>query len=172
MLVKAIKSVLDQEHQITQLSVVIDTEGLGAGSTRNRAKNALNTEWTCFLDDDDVLYPNFVSELLVYQQETQADLVFPWFDCTGADPFPQFEGLPWDDGARRMFPITVLVRTSVAQSVDFPEVHGEDWLYWNALLDGGAAFAHLNKRLWCWNHHGKNMSGRSWKDPASTGAAW
>ena len=168
MLGRAIDSIIKQTHPIDQISVAIDHIHAGAGPTRNRAKNALRTEWTCFLDDDDTLRAYHVSDLLAHQAETGADLVFPWFDVVGGDdPFPQFEGLPWDPAAPRMFPITVLVRTELAQSIDFKAPHelvdgggGEDWWFWRELDSNGATFSHLPKRTWKWHHNSGNTSGR------------
>lgn len=176
MLLKAIGSVYEQEYAVSQLSVVTDTEGIGAGYTRNRAKNVLRTEWTCFLDDDDWLYPQHIRMLLEHAHETDADLVFPWFDVIdGWDPFPQYEGLLWDEEAPHMFPITVLLKTELAQSADFPEVavsdrcSGEDWVYWQALRALGCKTSHLNEKTWAWRHHSRNYSGVSWKKHTSKG---
>lgn len=163
---KAVQSVLNQNVPVQQINIAVDTDKLGAWDTRNRAKNGLLTEWTCFLDDDDELYPFHVASLLHHQRETGADLVFPYFDVVGgSDPFPKwFENAPWDPEAPRMFPITVMLRTELAQSLDFrpPEerpLDGEDWDYWKGLLAMGAVFSHCPQRTWKWVH-GRNTSGK------------
>lgn len=166
MLIRALKSVTEQTHPVSQISVALDTERLGAGPTRNRALSAITAEWTCFLDDDDYVYPNHVEALLAHQAETGADVVFPWFDVQdGTDPFPMFEGKPWSNDDPHIFPITVLVRTDLAQSAAFPAPgeeatwSGDDWPYWLSIIDKGGVISHLNQRTWRWVHHSANSSG-------------
>lgn len=165
-LARALASIAAQTHPIAEVAIAVDIYKQGAADTRNRAKQMLHTQWTCFLDDDDELYPAHVAKLLQHAHDTAADLVFSWFDVAGGtDPFPQLEHLEWDDCSPHMFPITVLVRTELAQAVDFetpehrPAGAPEDWTYWNALLDAGAHFAHLPERTWLWHHDSANTSG-------------
>lgn len=165
-LARALKSISAQTHPVAEVAVAVDIFKQGAADTRNRAKQMLHTQWTCFLDDDDEVYPQHVQRLLGHALDTGADLVFPWFDVAGGtDPFPKLEHHPWDDGSPHMFPITVLVRTELAQAVDFetpglrPACAPEDWTYWNALLAQGAHFAHLEERTWLWHHDSANTSG-------------
>lgn len=165
-LARALKSISAQTHPVAEVAVAVDIYRQGAGDTRNRAKAMLRTQWTCFLDDDDELYPAHVQKLLAHALDTGADLVFPWYDVKGStDPLAALEHIEWNDATPHMFPITVLVRTELAMSVDFPVeaefpgCAGEDWRYWNMLLAAGAHFAHLYERTWLWTHHGENTSG-------------
>lgn len=161
---RAMKSISKQTRPVDEISVAYDNQRQGAGPTRNRAVKRIESEWTCFLDDDDTVNPNHVERLLAHALETEADVVYPWFDVVGGtDPFPQFEGLPWDPENPRIFPITVLGRTEVLRQVEFPPPdpvgQGDDWPYWlqqNAL---GVKIVHLPERTWKWYHHSKNTSG-------------
>lgn len=79
-LLRAIQSVMAQTHQVDGLSISLDLRKEGAAPTRNRAAQQLNTEWLAFLDDDDELYQNHIEALLRAAEESDADLVYPWFD--------------------------------------------------------------------------------------------
>jgi hypothetical protein len=162
--------------------VVVDHAGRGEAATRNRGLFAVDTAWTAFLDDDDELYPHHLSALMRHQETTGADLVYPWFDvgCGGTDPFPQREGVPFDEAAYRsggFVPVTYLVRTELAIAIGgFPLPNSPEWPYpvgvdrgfiWR-LLDKGLHIEHLNERTWRWNHHGGNYSGRVWNQERVT----
>lgn len=163
---RAMSSVGKQTYPVAEVAVALDICKAGAGDTRNRAKAMLRTEWTCFLDDDDEVKPNHVESLLNHQRETDVDLVFSWYDVIGnTDPLAELEHIPWNDATPHSFGITVLVRTDLAQSIDFvtkaqhPTCSGEDWLWFNALLANGAHFSHLYERTWKWHINGQNTSG-------------
>jgi hypothetical protein len=188
MLERAVRSVTAQTRSPDQISVVIDLHAQGASATRNRALDAIDTEWVAFLDDDDEFLPRHLEKLLVHAQRTGVDVVYPWFDGINTDfwrvPDEQEnlvtpEGLPWtphlEDAFRNrignFIPITVLARTDLVKSVggfiDAPgpveNPTGEDYSLWIRLLDFGATFAHLPERTWRWNGHMAHTSGRSWK---------
>lgn len=164
---RAVRSVLKQTYPVAQISVAIDNDHEGAGPTRNRAKNALSTELTGLLDDDDELEPFHVQALVDHMRETGADLVFPWYTVIGGtDPLAELEHIEWNDATPHIFPITVLMRTELAQSLDFDPpmdpscgAAGEDFKYWKALLASGAKFAHLYTRSWKWHHDSNNTAG-------------
>jgi hypothetical protein len=104
---------------------------------------------------------------LAHQALTGADVVYPWFDVVnGVDPFPQFEGKLWNPDEPHIFPITVLIRAKVAQSISFGEaadglrISNEDWIYWQEINRSGAVISHLPRRTWKWHHDSGNTSGR------------
>lgn len=167
LLSRAVASVLAQTFPVEQISVAVDHHRQGAGATRNRAKNAVTSEWTCFLDDDDELLPHHVRHLVDVAIDTGADVVFPWFRVAGGtDPFPGNRGLEWSADTPHIFPITVLGRTEVLQSIDFedprpgPGVAGEDWTFWKAIGSAGAKIVHTPEITWIWHHDSGNTSGR------------
>lgn len=159
-------------------NVHVDTERLGAAANRDLAVGEADTEWLAFLDDDDELLPQHLEHLLKCAKETDADLVFPWFTVVGGtDPFPQWEGLAWDNDAPRQVPITFLVKTAayreaggfsfewdVSQGTD-PGVDsdgnraGEDYRFALRLVAAGKKIAHLNERTWRWYHNSGNTMG-------------
>jgi hypothetical protein len=162
----AIRSALVQSHMIAALSVAVDTDHLGAWHTRQRALDAVRTEWVAFLDDDDQLYPNHVERLLAHAHETGADYVFSYFDTTKTPDVLGLFGRPFDPADPTHTTMTVLVRTELAQQIHFtprePEhyVGGEDWRFTLGCVAAGAKIVHLPEQTWFWSHHGGNTSGR------------
>lgn len=170
LLKRAIDSVLAQTYPAAAINISIDHDKSGAAENRNRALFSAQTPWVAFMDDDDLLYSNHLDLLVQKQIETGADVVFPWFDTDppGGDPFPpEFETREYDYAEPHMFPITTLVRKSLAWDVGgFPIADpvssvcaGEDWTFWLKMRDAGAKFAHVNARTWCWDMNGQNTSG-------------
>lgn len=169
-LLRALGSVTAQTELPDAISVALDTEHDGAARTRTLAVEAATTEWVALLDDDDELHPHHLERLFAYQRETNADLVFPWFDTSDnfVDPLGH-EGLVWVPETPHMFPITVIVRRQLLMDVgcweprdqlEDWEAAGEDWFTWLRLRDAGAKVVHLNERTWKWNYTGTNTSGR------------
>lgn len=170
MLAQALASVDAQTLQPTAIIVQEDTDRAGAAVTRQRAQDRVRTEWTAPLDDDDLLYPQHLQRLADVAVETGADLVFPWYDCTGNDPFPQLEGKPWANDDPHVFPVTFLARTEAIRAAGgwqvYPEVgSNEDWRLILTLVDMDAHIVHLNERTWQWRHWGGNSSGRADRVP-------
>lgn len=188
MAVEAVGSVLTQSHAVDQVLLEVDHRRSGAAQTRNRAWRALDTEWVCFLDDDDLLYPQHVAHLVAHAAATGADLVYPWFDVQMAptdtrEPFDflfiggvSAEGHPFDAEAidtlltvANFIPVTVLVRRELLVEVDgfpqpgserWPHDANEDWGCWRDMLATGAVFAHLPERTWRWRWHADHTMGR------------
>lgn len=167
----ALPSVLSQTLPVDAISVAVDFGRKGAAANRNDALRGVSTEWTAFLDDDDVWGPDHVMDLMSVAEDTGADLVYPWFHLpVGADPFPQYFGEPFDPAAldrQNFIPITVLVRTERLWEAGLfkpkgpPENPCEDWGMWLALRDAGAKIVHFPCRTWTWNWHEGNTSGRA-----------
>jgi glycosyltransferase involved in cell wall biosynthesis len=175
MMASTVHSVLTQTRPVDAISIAVDHRHEGAAPTRNRALAGVRTEWTAFLDDDDTMNPNHIELLLAHAEKTGADVVYPWFDVPdGFDPFPVYEGQPFNEKALRevqnYIPVTVLVRTGLARGVGGFESRNsstaggaspcEEWGLWLKLLDIGARFSHLDQRTWKWNWHPGNTSGR------------
>lgn len=166
----ALQSVWEQTHLPDAVAVAIDHYHQGAAVTRNKALFMASTEWIVFLDSDDCIYPEYLYKVFKHQEETGADVVWPWFSVSanGLDPFPMHFGRQWDPSAPHSFPITALVRRELAVEVGgFPESYagfskdlewtsvtclGEDFPFWISLSNAGAKFSHLPERLWEWNH--------------------
>ena len=172
MLARALASVAAQTMIPDEISVVVDHGRGGAWSARERAWRATSSHWVAFLDDDDELGPEHLSKLVRCAVDHDADFVYPWFDVIGGtDPFPQFEGQPWDPDHPHQTTITGLWRRSALEAVGgFPEPgpattdelgnrHGEDYGAVLALNAKGGRIVHLPERTWRWHHHGANTSG-------------
>jgi glycosyltransferase involved in cell wall biosynthesis len=160
----ALASVWEQTVLPDSVVIAVDTGHDGAAATRNRGLWQVGTEWTAFLDSDDLLRPFHLEALLAHAQATGADLVYPWFDVIdGWDPFPDMEHAPFDGAMlahRNYIPITVLVRTGLLRAAGgFRNLNDslepdaspcEDLGAWQALLAAGARFEHLDRRSWLW----------------------
>ena len=182
---EAVASAVAQDAPFAGIHVEVDLERTGPAATRNRSVRAAQTDWVAFLDDDDLLRPHHLSTLIERQRETDADLVYPWFqlevmgqpserkpifitqaDGSQTDP----EGAEPDLAAldvANYIPVTVLVRRDLLLDVGgfqppWQNAVCEDWGAWIALRSAGAKFAHANSRTWVWRHHGGNYGGRAW----------
>jgi hypothetical protein len=165
MLARAVTSVAAQTVPPAAVSVAVDLDGHGAARTRQRALDAVGTEWTAFLDSDDEFLPPHLDRLAACAHETAADFVFSWFEPVGmGDPLGHF-GLPFDPARPHHTTMTVLVRTGLAQQVGFiPAEPGdpfgnEDWRFIQGIAATGARMVHLAERTWRWHAHGRNSSG-------------
>lgn len=160
-----------QDRPVDAINIAVDTTHAGAAATRNTALESVTTEWTAFCDSDDQWRPGHIGSLLKAAQDSGADLVYPWFHIapSGQDPWPYREGQPFDRELLRTenyIPVTVLVRTRMIRKAGGfqpkgpPENPCDDWGCWDALLDEGAVFHHLNERTWFWWWWAGNTSGR------------
>lgn len=172
MLQNALRSVEAQTLAATEVIVEEAGPTEGPATVRNRALEKVKTKWVAFLDDDDLLDPNHLSVLASAQNQSGADVIWPWFRVEGgSDPFPMFRGRQWDPEDPHQIPITVLLRTSAIRAVGgFKKVEdgptdqygnraGEDWRLWLDLSQAGYKFHHTPEITWTWRHHGKNTSG-------------
>ncbi|MEV6504780.1 glycosyltransferase [Streptomyces sp. NPDC051642] len=176
MLDRAVASVRNQLHPAADISIAIDEHGDGAAVTRQRALDAVKTEWTAFLDSDDFFYPEHLRVLAAGAKIFKADYVFSYYmvhfpdgkPWPANDPLGHF-GKPFNPAAPHQTTITTLVRTDLAKAVGFHEPPpdsivgghrgGEDWHFTIGCVDAGAKFYHVARRSWGWTHHRGNSSG-------------
>jgi glycosyltransferase involved in cell wall biosynthesis len=164
---RAIRSVGLQTRPAEAISVAIDTQRQGAPATRQRALDAVNTEWVAFLDDDDAFKNIHLEHLYAHAMETGADFVYSWFEVPGGvDPFPDTHFTnPWDPDEPIETTITTLVRTELAKEVGFQALDrgqvntGEDRFFTLGCLKAPALISHLVEKTWWWFHHEGNTSG-------------
>lgn len=177
-LIQCLGSINAQTRPADAVIVSTDLTRAGSASTRNRGLMQVVTEFTAFVDDDDVLLPPHLGVLEAAAAESGADVVYSGCVVLNADnqeipPRPEWGrfGLPFDGDLLRLrswLPVTSLVRTELAQEVggfefaDDPSTGGsyDDWGFYLKMLDAGARFHHVPVRSWLWRHHGKNSSGR------------
>lgn len=167
MLARAIRSIALQTLPATAMSVAVDVNREGAPATRQRALDAVRTEWVAFLDDDDVFKPIHLEHCYNHAMETGADFVYPWFEVPGGrDPFPETHFTnPFDPEDPIETTIVTLVKTELAQQVGFKAMDrgeintGEDRYFTLGCLAAGAKISHLVEKTFFWFHHSGNSSG-------------
>ena len=176
MLDRAVASVKNQLLPAADISIAIDENGDGAAVTRQRALDAVQTEWVAFLDSDDWFYPEHLKVLAAGARIFSADYVFSYYMVHFPDgkPWPQNDplghfGKQFNPQAPHQTTITTLVRTELAKKIGFfdpPEGAeigghrgGEDWFFTVGCAEAGAKIVHVPRRTWAWVHHGANSSG-------------
>lgn len=171
MLKRALDSVIAQTYPAAAISTAVDLYRDGAPKTRQRALDAVRTEWTALLDDDDQMLPHHLATLSAWAKETDADYVYAWYYPVGfdVDPLPHF-GKEFDPAHPTQTTITILVRTELAKEIGFRDRrqgakvsrHGEDFQFTVDCLEAGAKISHVPERTWIWNYSRRNTQGLSW----------
>jgi hypothetical protein len=148
----------------------------------------VETEWTAFLDSDDLMYREHLRVLLAGARLHRADYVFSYFEIGdrngrlvgNADPLRLF-GHVFDPERPTQTTITVLVRTELAQQVGFQappvgemtagQVAGEDFRFTCQCIDAGAKVVHIPRRTWLWRHWGVGTPNRP-GNTSGLGSRW
>lgn len=154
------ESVKNQTVPFHDHLVLVDEEREGPAVTRNKLIEQVETEWVQFLDDDDVLYPEYNETIQPYLDDF--DFVYTWCDR-------EFLGLPDMDFNPDMLrigntiPVTVCTRTEMVREVGGFPTEGiyEDWQLWIKLFDAGARFKTVRKRMW---HYRRTDEGQNAAD--------
>lgn len=165
---EAVRSVREQTlPPVGGISCALDVDHYGAAITRQRALDAVRTEWVAFLDDDDYFYPNHLKTLITLAADTRADFCYAWFD--GNNPFPMHRGRKWNPDEPHHTTMTVMVRTELAREAGFllpgnQPMHqdwmGEDWKFILRCSElSGGNFAGTDEITWHYRVHGGNTSG-------------
>jgi hypothetical protein len=176
MLNRALQSVFRQTELPQAISLAIDSGGEGAFKVRQRALDAVQTEYVAFLDSDDELLPQHLQACAEVMKRLDAAFVFSWFEPVGmADPLGHF-GRPFDPQKPHHTTMTVLCRTDIAQEIGFKEpapgyrVGNEDWHFildfCKIAVDRNLLMVHLAERTWRYYYHGMNTSGLPYKGDA------
>lgn len=172
LLQRALFSVSTQSHPAKAVSIAFDTDRTqGAWGTRQRAMEAVRTEWLAFLDDDDTMHTWHLERCVAAQEESGADIIVPWFVVIGGeDPFPECRGVQVDPDPTAGMPafgITCLVRTSLIldnniRFMDRDDIGGlpEDYNFWLQCRQAGGTFYSIPDETWAYYHWGGNTSGR------------
>ena len=133
--------------------IAVDHRGEGPAPLRNRLLAATGTKWVAFLDDDDLLDPCHLEELVLAGERAAADVVIPWCRFEGGSIPVGYYNVPYDRATLRrhgIFPITVLAKTTaiLAGGGFRPEDRYEDWSLWNRMADQGRFFLTVNRVTW------------------------
>lgn len=183
MLRRAFDSVLAQTLQPEAVIVANDVDRAGAAANRDAGLHSVGSEWVAFLDDDDEMLPHHLLLLMLYAQETDACLVYPWFTVVGGtDPFPHLYRKPYSPDTQTT--VTFLARTECVRRVggfgrDWDETvgtdpgvdpsgnrAGEEYRLVRRMHDDGCRIEHFPQRTWLWHHHGQNTMGLPSRRPA------
>lgn len=170
LLTRAFQSVMMQTYPVTAISIAVDQEKQGAAPTRQRALDAVTTEWTAIIDSDDVWRANHLSVLMRCAKDTGADFVYSGFETipVGGRVFPETHFTNDFDPADPIeTTITVLVRTGIAKQVgyvalDRGEINsGEDRHFTLGCLELGAKIVCAKQKTWYYDigSQGQNTSG-------------
>lgn len=187
MLGRATRSVKAQTVKCRHLWMV-DRDRVGPAPIRNRLLGKVRTQYTGFVDDDDVLYRQHVEVCVDALRRTGACVVYPWFRFAHPRrrwPHGEFLEIQRQDGVRvhawrqpfdsaalefnSFIPVTVVARTEclckvggfpVPETVEWPHESCEEWGLWRRLVAGGHSFVHVPTITWEYRVHGGNTSGR------------
>lgn len=178
LLSRALASVGAQTLLPDTVVITEDTERLGGARNRQRGLDRVTTRYVAHLDDDDEFLPEHLERLRDTIQETDADLVYPWFTVVGGtDPFPWALGKPWDDNEPHQVPVTTLALTGALKeaggwdgdwdvtAAEDPGVDsegnraGEDYRLVLRMIEKGMIIHHLPEISWIWHHDSKNTMG-------------
>jgi SAM-dependent methyltransferase len=174
----AYNSVRNQTLIPATIHVQNDLYKEGAPKNRDRGIEKVETKYVALLDDDDYFYTNHLETLYKVAVDTDADIVYSWFDVEGGtDPFPQNFGKPWDPENPIQTTVTVLAKTDVIRKAggysnqhnlsleelgEFAQGNtaGEDFRMIFTANKQGAKIVHVPKKTWAYVHHSGNTSGQ------------
>jgi len=131
--------------------------GSTLAEARNAAADLVRTEWICFLDADDELYPGYFDEM----EKATGDLRVPRLFFDGEQGWHE----PFDLTQRDMdfgnpCPIGTLIRTSMFEDVGgfWEEPAYEDWSLFRRAWLLGATIEHTDAKYYAYNLGGRNSS--------------
>lgn len=170
---RAINSVVAQSTLPAELIVQLDEKKAGAPANRDAGIDRVKTKYVALLDDDDYFHPDHLETLYKTAVDTDADIVYSWFEMDGGtDPFPENFGKPWDPENPRQTTVTVLAKVDTIKKAggytnkfgmsadelgEFAQGNtaGEDFrMVFNANKQG-AKIVHVPKKTWSYSHWAK-----------------
>jgi SAM-dependent methyltransferase len=167
---RAVDSVVAQSLLPAELIVQLDEKKTGAAANRDAGIDRVKTKYVALLDDDDFFHPDHLETLYQAALDTDADIVYSWFEMDGGtDPFPENFGKPWDPKNPCQTTVTVLAKVDTIKkaggysnkfNMSFEELGkfaqgntaGEDFrMVFNANKQG-AKIVHVPKKTWSYSH--------------------
>jgi glycosyltransferase involved in cell wall biosynthesis len=166
MLAENMASVAAQSHAPVAHLVGVDHWRRGGAATYNALLEAVETEWFCCLDDDDLADPDHLFTM-AYRAKDH-DVVYTYCRSEGRT-FEQYNRPFSGDEveSNSIVPITALCRTRLALKVGgFPDTWDYDRAFWAALHRAGARFLAVPIVTWTYRYHGANQSHGQLRSPA------
>lgn len=164
LLAEARESVARQTFRDIGHLAEVDEQRIGAGALRNAIISRSDAPWLVFLDDDDLLDPDFVALHLERALATGADMVHaPCRYPPRSEPRPAIAAFDLERLRREgnYIPMTALVRRKAFDAAGGfkPGVLCEDYLLWLAMHAAGAKFEYIPRVCWTYRLHGRS----TWK---------
>lgn len=157
---RAVLSVAAQTLPPRRHLIGIDIERRGGPATYNQLLDAVDTEWFCCLDDDDLLDPTHLEVLAAAVGDT-VDVAYSWCRTEGR-PFSlynhPFSAESLCNGGSPV-PVTALARTVLARKVGgFPATSSYDRDLWRNIHLAGGIIVHVPEVTWTYRLCGPNLS--------------
>jgi glycosyltransferase involved in cell wall biosynthesis len=152
---KALKSVAFQTIKPSAHHIVWDKGG-GFVSTINHAVSFVDTEYFCFLDDDDIIYSDHIK---VLSENLDADIVWTWCDVFGRDVSFNRDYKKNLLQKQSYIPSNHAMRTKLFRDMGgYKNIHNADWDMLKRCEKSGASFKNIPQITWQYNFHGDNIS--------------
>lgn len=162
-LVECIMSVDAQTVPVADHVIITDKNRHGPSWARNVGIKDVKTEFTLFLDDDDVLYKDYIETVTPFLDNY--DVIYTWCKLVN---FKAHLDVPFDENHLRQanfIPVTAVVRTELLREVGcFDKGPYEDWKLWKKILDAGGRFKPIYLRKWEYRKasDGQNLKDMGW----------
>jgi glycosyltransferase involved in cell wall biosynthesis len=120
LLQRCIASVANQTLQPEKHLIMVDEKREGHTVILDRMIEKATTKYIAILDDDDELLPRHIEAIYNCIEETNADLVFPWFKYSNLPDgghLEKYRNQPWDNNQPRQVPITWIAKRETILSV-------------------------------------------------------
>lgn len=114
LLARAVKSVQAQTLQPVAHLILEDTEKIGGAATLDKLLKKVNSKYVAVLDDDDELLPQHLQSIHTCIENSNADLVYPWFKYSNsgnAGHLERYFDVPWSNDDMHQVPITWIAKT-------------------------------------------------------------
>ena len=140
-----VSKVTEQLQQKFPQIHVIHQENMGPGATRNTGVRLSQGELLVFLDDDDLLFPEYVKTCLDIAFKEDADCVIPSPQVSNLNASPRFwlftgGGFPGELMLSSILENTygtscILIKRRICLKHPYSEVYRQGWEDWSFLLD-------------------------------------
>jgi len=113
LLKRAIASVENQTLQPKKHFIKLDEKREGHAAMLDAMIEEATTKYVAILDDDDELLPKHIEAIYNCIEETDADLVYPWFKYSNLPDgghLEMFAYQPWSNGNVHQIPITWIAK--------------------------------------------------------------